>query len=446
VHLAPIGLTFQKFVALYPKIQNGVDTMEQRIQIGIAQDKLQAGQKFRVRRPSGELWVEVPQNATYGTEIHVRHADEDLLLVLVPPRRVNPITGAPFQPDEAPSPNRAPVPEQHRAAPNISGGLLIDRLPEKPVFAGTPNFWDRVREELWESVQQKKEFAGVCVFEELPDGILFYDVERRWQGEFDNTMIDFSAGDALWHTHPTDILQEANEQFSEQDREESDLAKKPLALFAFGKSSPGYLAQFLLLPNIATLLANLSIRGVIELERRGTLPPNLMKFGIRARIYVPRLGEFDILRVEEERPRNLEGAEPIGLDRYTTPAVEAVKKAAGTAVEAGKGAATKVYEAGHNLYETGGGSAREYLKSGAETAQEVLKSGAETAKSLFESGKEATKQALTSETAQNVLETGKDAATSIWNAGKKLFGRKEKNDKDEEEAPKKSDKKDNLDW
>jgi hypothetical protein len=409
--------------------------MQERIQVGIAQEKLQAGQKFRVRRPSGEVWVEVPPNASYGTEIRLQHAGEDLLLVLVPPRRINPITGAPLQPNQAPpSPTQAPAPEQQRAAPNLTGGLLIDRLPEKPVFAGTPNFWDRVREELWESVQQKKEFAGVCVFEELPDGILFYDIERRWTGEFDNTMIDFHAGDALWHTHPTDILQEANEQFSDLDREESDNAKKALALFAFGKSSPGYLAQFLLLPNIATLLANLSFRAVIELERRGTLPPNLMKFGIRGRLYVPRFGEFDILRVDEERPRDLSKAEPVGLDRYTTPAVDAVK-----------GAANKVYEAGQNLYETGGGSAREYLKSGAEVAQGALKSGAETAKSLFESGKEAAGQVINSDTAQNVLESGKDAAASLWSAGKKLFGRKDKDD-DEPEPRKKNEKKDNLDW
>jgi hypothetical protein len=423
--------------------------MAERITIGIAPEKLKAGQRVRIRRlettGGGEFWLELPQGVTYGSEIQVFFAGKEYLLTLSQPRNQNTPREAPPAAPRAPEPApRAPepaprAPERHRAAPNITGGLLIDRLPREPIFAGTPQFWDRVREELWESVQQKKEFAGTLIYEELPDGVLFYDIEKKWSGEFDNTMLDFNAGDAFWHTHPTDILQEANDEFSEQDREESTNARKPLALFSFGKSSPGYIAQFLLLPNIVTLLANASIRGIIELERRGTLPPNLIKFGIRAKIYVPRLGELDILRVEEERPTNLSAAQPVGIDRYTTPAVEAVKKAAGTAYEASKGAANKVYEAGQNLYETGGGSAKEYIKSGAETAKDLLESGAETAKGIYQSGKEA----LTGEKAQNLIESGKDAVEGLLSAGKRLFGRKDK--KPDEAKPEKKDK-DNLDW
>src|SRR5207249_765006 len=142
-----------------------------------------------------------------------------------------------------------------------------DRLPENPVIAGTPNFWERVREELWESVKGEREFGGLCAFEELPDGILLYDLERRWEGTETNVAVVAEEGEVLWHTHPT--VDEAADRFSTEDLELSDGANRLLAVLSFGRSAPGFLARFLVLPHLPTIVAGLSIRGILALEQRG---------------------------------------------------------------------------------------------------------------------------------------------------------------------------------
>jgi hypothetical protein len=299
--------------------------------------------------------------------------------------------------------------ERLRPAPNFSWrGPLLARLPENAKVAGTPLFWERVREELWESIRQKREYAGLCAFEELPDGLLLYDIERRWEGSEENAEVVFEDGDLLWHTHPNDFLQEANDNFSAEDTESADSAGKPLVLFSFGKSSPGYLAQFLLAPNLATILAGLSIRGVLELERRGVLPPNLMRFGIRGRVYIPGRGVQDILRVDEERPRDLSKAELLGIDRYTQPAWESTKEFASDTYEKGK-------EISSNAWEKG----REFGGVALERGKELGASALEVSKDALEKGKEL---------GASALEEGQALAKKALQAGKFLFSLKKKRD------------------
>jgi hypothetical protein len=306
-----------------------------RIEIGVPYDKLLARQRFRLRRPGGSIWIEIPDNARYGTEFLVQLPEESLQIVLVPPRSAA----------QAETPVSPPPRERLRPAPQFSWrGPLVQRLPENPIIAGTPMFWERVREELWESVRARREFGGICAFEEREDGLLLYELEHKWQGTERQVELIFEAGELLWHTHPS--VDEAADRFSEDDIRASEHANRPLLVLSFGKTAPGFLARFMVFPNIPTIVAGLSVRGIVELEKRGVIPPNLLKYGIRVRVYIPGMGDREVLHVDEEHPRSLAAAHPAPIDRYAQEALQGAQ----TALQGAKDLAQQAVEEGKRLF------------------------------------------------------------------------------------------------
>jgi hypothetical protein len=224
--------------------------------------------------------------------------------------------------DGPPSGPSAPPPLQESSPTRPpQPGRLVDRLPAQVVIAGTPHFWEQVWQEMWESVRTKRQHAGLCLFDERPDGLLLRDLERRREGADDRASMS-SGGGILWRTHG--VVGDFAFRFSKEDLAASDASRRPLAVFSFGRMAPGLLAPFLGLSRPAAMLAAVTIGGILDLERRGAIPPNLLRHSLRGNVHVPGRGDFDVLRVDGEAPRSLDAARPVDEGGYLRRALEAV--------------------------------------------------------------------------------------------------------------------------
>ncbi len=191
--------------------------------------------------------------------------------------------------EPAPLVRRGPIDESadHKEARKLAvAGARTDLVPQgEPALFGSKAFYARAAEELFESTSAGLELAGCVLAKRTAGRTQLVGLKREGCGQPGRVAIDPRWGGMLWHTHPG--LKGSLAAFSNEDLTAAKQAGRPLLVIGFGGLSPDVITTLTLPIGVKGLLLSAGLKGLMALEKSGSLQRRLLNLGVAARICYP---------------------------------------------------------------------------------------------------------------------------------------------------------------
>lgn len=189
-----------------------------------------------------------------------------------------------------------PTPAEQAAARKgtIAAASATLQLREERALFGSPGFFKSAAEQLLTSTTHTLELAGNVLIREVDGRQVLVGLQRRSSGSPGRVGINPKWGTVLWHSHPG--LRGSLAAFSNEDLEVAQRCQRPLLVIGFGGLSPDVITTLTLPLGKRGFLVSSALKGIMSLEKRGTLQRRLLRLGVAARVCYPSGKVHPVLR------------------------------------------------------------------------------------------------------------------------------------------------------